>query len=130
VVSIKRSITAKEDKYLLDGKHVTRTDVANLLESAGFSKSNPYYIVPQGKVMALSQLREPEYLDLLREVAGTRVYDERRKESLKMMEESKQRIAKVDEVLAYIEERLQELEQDTRELGEYMALDKEKRCLE
>jgi structural maintenance of chromosome 3 (chondroitin sulfate proteoglycan 6) len=40
-VSIKRSITAKEDKYLLDGKHVTRTDVANLLESAGFSKSNP-----------------------------------------------------------------------------------------
>jgi len=22
----------------------------NLLESAGFSKSNPYYIVPQGKV--------------------------------------------------------------------------------
>jgi structural maintenance of chromosome 3 (chondroitin sulfate proteoglycan 6) len=80
--------------------------------------------------MALSQLREPEYLDLLREVAGTRVYDERRKESLKMMEESKQRIAKVDEVLAYIEERLQELEQDTRELGEYMALDKEKRCLE
>jgi structural maintenance of chromosome 3 (chondroitin sulfate proteoglycan 6) len=80
--------------------------------------------------MALSQLREPEYLDLLREVAGTRVYDERRKESLKMMEESKQRIAKVDEVLAYIEERLQELEQETRELGEYMALDKEKRCLE
>jgi structural maintenance of chromosome 3 (chondroitin sulfate proteoglycan 6) len=47
-----------------------------------------------------------------------------------MMEESKQRIAKVDEVLAYIEERLQELEQETKELGEYMALDKEKRCLE
>ena len=25
----------------------------NLLESAGFSKSNPYYIVPQGKVCFL-----------------------------------------------------------------------------
>ena len=27
-----------------------KTDVMNLLESAGFSRSNPYYIVKQGKV--------------------------------------------------------------------------------
>ena len=31
-----------------------KTDVSNLLESAGFSKSNPYYIVQQGKVIPLS----------------------------------------------------------------------------
>ena len=31
-------------------KRTSKTDVANLLESAGFSKSNPYYIVQQGKV--------------------------------------------------------------------------------
>lgn len=31
-----------------------KTDVSNLLESAGFSKSNPYYIVQQGKVRAPS----------------------------------------------------------------------------
>ena len=28
----------------------SKTDVMNLLESAGFSRSNPYYIVKQGKV--------------------------------------------------------------------------------
>lgn len=28
----------------------SKTDVMNLLESAGFSRSNPYYIVQQGKV--------------------------------------------------------------------------------
>lgn len=28
-------------------------DVMNLLESAGFSRSNPYYIVKQGKVLFL-----------------------------------------------------------------------------
>ena len=28
----------------------------NLLESAGFSRSNPYYIVKQGKVSALYQV--------------------------------------------------------------------------
>ena len=29
----------------------SKTDVMNLLESAGFSRSNPYYIVKQGKVV-------------------------------------------------------------------------------
>lgn len=31
----------------------------NLLESAGFSKSNPYYIVPQGRVRHLFVDRLP-----------------------------------------------------------------------
>lgn len=30
-----------------------KNDVMNLLESAGFSRSNPYYIVKQGKVKKL-----------------------------------------------------------------------------
>ena len=29
-----------------------RTEVVNLLESAGFSRANPYYVVQQGKVRA------------------------------------------------------------------------------
>ena len=33
---------------------VTKTDVMNLLESAGFSRSNPYYIVKQGKVCCVN----------------------------------------------------------------------------
>ena len=86
-----------------------RQDVANLLESAGFSKSNPYYIVQQGKVRShqtapllrsqtwaslraltctwqtlvaqiqrLTTQKDSERLELLKEVAGTKVYDERR----------------------------------------------------
>ena len=33
-----------------DKKTINKAEVMNLLESAGFSKSNPYYIVPQGRV--------------------------------------------------------------------------------
>lgn len=37
-----------------------KSDVMNLLESAGFSRSNPYYIVPQGRVSHLLSNRERE----------------------------------------------------------------------
>lgn len=73
---LRRTIGLKKDEYSLDKKSATyvsevknemrciicsitkknvsyiyrKTDVMNLLESAGFSRSNPYYIVPQGRV--------------------------------------------------------------------------------
>lgn len=52
-VVLRRTIGLKKDEYALDKKSVTKTEVMNLLESAGFSRSNPYYIVPQGRVFLL-----------------------------------------------------------------------------
>jgi structural maintenance of chromosome 3 (chondroitin sulfate proteoglycan 6) len=49
-VVLRRTIGLKKDEYALDRKSVTKSEVMNLLESAGFSRSNPYYIVPQGRV--------------------------------------------------------------------------------
>jgi len=49
-VYLRRTIGLKKDEYSLDKKSASKADVMNLLESAGFSKSNPYYIVPQGRV--------------------------------------------------------------------------------
>lgn len=50
-VVIKRVVSgSKHDQYWLDRKQVTRSEIVNVLESAGFSRSNPYYIVKQGQV--------------------------------------------------------------------------------
>lgn len=57
-VRLRRTIGLKKDEYSLDKKSVTKAEVNNLLESAGFSKSNPYYIVPQGRVSLQSALAE------------------------------------------------------------------------
>jgi structural maintenance of chromosome 3 (chondroitin sulfate proteoglycan 6) len=52
-VILRRTIGQKKDEYSLDKKSASKADVMNLLESAGFSKSNPYYIVPQGRVSGI-----------------------------------------------------------------------------
>jgi structural maintenance of chromosome 3 (chondroitin sulfate proteoglycan 6) len=87
-VLIRRSIGFKKDEFFINSKHATKQDVINFLESAGFSRSNPYYIVQQGKVDKLTNMSEASRLDLLKEVAGTRVYDEKRSESEKIMSET------------------------------------------
>ena len=127
---LRRTIGMKKDEYSLDRKNATKTDVMNLLESAGFSRSNPYYIVPQGRVTALTNMKDPERLTLLKEVAGTQVYEARRTESLKIMQETMNKRGKINELLVYIQERLAELEEEKEELRDYQEKDKERRCLQ
>ena len=127
---LRRTIGIKKDEYSLDRKNATKSDVMNLLESAGFSRSNPYYIVPQGRVTALTNMKDAERLTLLKEVAGTQVYEARRTESLKLMTETNNKRAKIDELLAYIKDRLSELEEEKEELKKYQEQDKDRRCLQ
>ncbi|KAF5360848.1 hypothetical protein D9756_004551 [Leucocoprinus leucothites] len=129
-VVIRRTIGLKKDEYSLDRKSASKADVMNLLESAGFSKSNPYYIVPQGRITALTNAKDHERLALLKEVAGTKVYEQRRAESLRIMAETDAKRTKINELLEYIETRLEELEEEKEELKEFQDKDKERRCLE
>lgn len=101
------------------------------------------------QITSLTNAKDHERLALLKEVAGTKVYESRRSESEKIIEDtgdsedclgvpiliwlfhytdSKQ--AKIDELLTYIEDRLQELEDEKEELKEFQQSDKERRCLE
>lgn len=129
-VVLRRTISLKKDEYSIDKKVTTLKEVNQFLESAGFSKSNPYYIVPQGRVTSLTNMRESERLTLLKEVAGTQVYEARRTESLKIMNDTNNKREKIDELLDYIKERLAELEEEKEELRGYQDKDRERRCLE
>ncbi|GAM82743.1 hypothetical protein ANO11243_007290 [Dothideomycetidae sp. 11243] len=127
---LRRTIGQKKDEYSLDRKNATKKDVMSMLESAGFSRSNPYYIVPQGRVTALTNMKDSDRLNLLKEVAGTQVYESRRQESRRIMEETDNKRAKIDDLLQFIGERLTELETEKEELRGFQEKDREKRCLE
>ncbi|KAF9303180.1 Structural maintenance of chromosomes protein 3 [Mortierella antarctica] len=127
---MRRTIGLKKDEYSLDKKSVTKSDVMNMLESAGFSRSNPYYIVPQGRITSLTNAKDNERLQLLKEVAGTRVYEQRRQESLKIISETDTKRRNIEELLTHIEERLEELEEEKEELKLYQEHDRRRRCLE
>uniref|UniRef100_A0A7N0UY74 Structural maintenance of chromosomes protein n=1 Tax=Kalanchoe fedtschenkoi TaxID=63787 RepID=A0A7N0UY74_KALFE len=129
-VHLRRTIGLKKDEYFLDGKHITKTEVMNLLESAGFSRSNPYYVVQQGKIASLTLMKDSERLDLLKEIGGTRVYEERRRESLKILQETGNKRRQIIQVVQYLDERLKELDEEKEELRKYQQLDKQRKSLE
>ena len=129
-VGLRRVIGSKKDSYYLDKKHVLKSEVMNLLETAGFSRSNPYYIVKQGRINQIAMAPDVQRLQLLREVAGTRVYDDKKMESEGILKETESSREKISEHLENIEERLTTLEEETQELKEYQKWDKSRRAAE
>jgi len=129
-VIVRRTVGHKKDEYFLQRKRANKNEIMSLLEGAGFSKSNPYFIVQQGKVNALCTMSDGERLMLLKEVAGTTVYDEKKAESLAKMDENKSSIEKIDDILSEIESRLAELQDEKEELTQYQKLDRDRRAVE
>ncbi|KAI7734501.1 hypothetical protein M8C21_026198 [Ambrosia artemisiifolia] len=97
-------IKKKKEMY-----HCRITEVVNLLESAGFSHSNPYYVVQQGKIASLTLMKDSERLDLLKEIGGN----------------------KRNQIIQVVQERLRELDEEKAELKKHQQqLDKQRKSLE
>lgn len=129
-VAIRRTIGLKKDDYSLNRRSVQRSDVMSLLENAGFLRSNPYYIVAQGRVTALTNAKDSDRLALVKEVAGAEVFDGRLRQLRREMAALNAQRDKTDEMLASIEERLADLGEELEELERLQRLEKEKKALE
>ncbi|KIW59520.1 hypothetical protein PV05_03963 [Exophiala xenobiotica] len=127
---LRRTIGLKKDEYSLDRKNATKQDVMQLLENAGFSRANPYYIVPQGRITRLTNMKDSERLDVLKSVAGTQQFVAKKEESQKIMSETNNKLLAIDQTFEQINERLGELEEEQKELRDFQEQDKEKRALE
>lgn len=129
-VVLRRTVGMKKDEYFLNRKRFARADVMRMLENAGFSRSNPYYIVKQNQAKHLANMSDEARLQVLKEVAGTQVYDQRRQESMKILRETDGKLGKIEEVIAQLETRIGELDEEKEELSKYLDLDRARRALE
>ena len=59
-----------------------------------------YYMVEQGSVKQICELSDAGRLRLLKEVAGTRVYEDRRRESEAVLEDTKQKVDQVSDLIS------------------------------
>ncbi|OBA24313.1 RecF/RecN/SMC protein [Metschnikowia bicuspidata var. bicuspidata NRRL YB-4993] len=129
-VSIRRTIGLKKDDYSMDGRSATRSDIMNLLESAGFSRLNPYYIVPQGRITSLTNSKDSERLQLLKEVSGAKMFEAKLRESNKEMAHSQFKMERIDDSMEKLEEKISDLQMELDNLKEYQQLEKNKKIYE
>ncbi|KAG8343015.1 structural maintenance of chromosome 3 protein [Trypanosoma vivax] len=129
-VRIRRTVGLKQDEFRVNDRRFTAAEVRQLLESAGFSSTNPYYIVEQGQIAALANMSDEDRCRLIKDVAGTRIYELRRKESEETLKDTVAKHRKIEESIAQLQKRLNDLEMESAELNAFQDADKERKCVE
>lgn len=129
-VFVRRTVGLKKDDYQLNDRNVTKSDVVRMLESAGFSMSNPYNIVPQGRIVALTNAKDRERLHLLEEVVGAKSFEVKLKASLKKMDETEKKRSQIAQEMEELVGKLKEMEEEQKELERYNSLERNRKVFQ
>ncbi|PWN52575.1 putative SMC2-chromosome segregation protein [Violaceomyces palustris] len=107
-------------KYLINGHKATQQAVQNMFQSVQLNINNPNFLIMQGKITKVLNMKPAEILSMIEEAAGTRMFEDRKEKAIKTITKKDQ---KVKEITALLEEeitpKLDKLREEKRSFLEY-----------
>jgi structural maintenance of chromosome 2 len=99
-ISITRQIIiGGRNKYIVNGHNKNQQDVANLFGSVGLNVNNPHFLIMQGKITKVLNMKPPEILAMIEEAAGTRMFEDRKEKAHKTMEKKDSKLGEITIIL-------------------------------
>jgi structural maintenance of chromosome 3 (chondroitin sulfate proteoglycan 6) len=127
---LRRTCGSKKDSWYLDDRPKTAQQISSWLESIGISRANPYFIVRQGRVAALATMSDGDRLRLLLDIAGTAVFDGKRRETERHLADALRHRTEAERDLAAVSDRLDALGAELQQLEQFAKLDAQRRAME
>jgi structural maintenance of chromosome 2 len=100
-ITVSRQIViGGKNKYMINGHTVQQSQVQNLFHSVSLNVNNPHFLIMQGRITKVLNMKPPEILSMIEEAAGTRMFETKKQAALKTIEKKQE---KVDEITRVIE---------------------------
>ncbi|KAL5106246.1 Structural maintenance of chromosome protein 2 [Taenia crassiceps] len=92
-------VVGGKNKYLINGTNATSTRVQDLFHSVQLNVNNPHFLIMQGRITKVLNMKPPEILSLLEEAASTKLYENKKEAALKTIEKKDSKLREIDRVL-------------------------------
>ncbi|TQN66945.1 Structural maintenance of chromosomes protein 2 [Colletotrichum shisoi] len=115
-ISVTRQIVlGGTSKYLINGHRAQQQTVQNLFQSVQLNINNPNFLIMQGRITKVLNMKPVEILAMIEEAAGTRMFEDRRDKALKTMAKKEMKLQEITELLRdEIEPKLEKLRTEKR----------------
>ncbi|KAL6795219.1 RecF/RecN/SMC [Trichoderma camerunense] len=115
-ISVTRQIVlGGTSKYLINGHRAQQQTVQNLFQSVQLNINNPNFLIMQGRITKVLNMKPVEILAMIEEAAGTRMFEDRRDKALKTMAKKEMKLQELSEILREeIEPKLEKLRGEKR----------------
>jgi len=108
-------------KYLVNDKVITRQQVIDLLGKVGIEPDG-HNIVLQGDIVHFMEMRPNDRRELIEEVAGISIFDDKKNKSLNELEKVEGKLTEANVLLVEREANLRELKKDRDQAKKYVDL--------
>ncbi|MCL7025251.1 hypothetical protein MKW94_019650 [Papaver nudicaule] len=92
-------VVGGRNKYLINGRVAQPKQVQNLFHSVQLNVNNPHFLIMQGRITKVLNMKPPEILSMLEEAAGTRMYETKKEDALKTLEKKQTKVDDIDRLL-------------------------------
>ena len=122
-ISVKRVLTrdGESTSYYINNTHVRRRDVADIFLGTGLG-SRAYAIIEQGMISRVIEAKPEELRIFLEEAAGVSRYRERRRETEHRLKDTRDNLARVEDVRAELDKQLEHLQSQAEVATRYHDL--------
>ena len=115
-----------KNKYLVNGHNAPPKVVENLFQSVQLNINNPHFLIMQGQITKVLNMKPPEILSMLEETAGTRMFEDRKLKALQTMCKKEKKVEEIAGLLTdVIGPKLDALRREKTEYIEYKRTETE-----
>ena len=106
-------------KCTINGTTVTNEKILQLFSMSGLNVNNANFLIMQGRITQVINMKPSEILSLVEETAGTNAYEEIRKKTVRLIEKKEAKLEEIDSILT--SEVIPIMEQLKKENAEYIS---------
>ncbi|KAM4878827.1 structural maintenance of chromosomes protein 2 [Sylvia borin] len=119
-------VVGGRSKYLINGINASNSRVQDFFCSVGLNVNNPHFLIMQGQITQVLNMKPPEILAMIEEAAGTRMYECKKISVQKTIEKKEFKLKSIRTVLnEEINPTLQKLKEDRASYLEYQKFVRE-----
>ena len=88
-----------KNKYMINGSNVPNKRVQDMFCSVQLNVNNPHFLIMQGRITKVLNMKPMEILSMIEEAAGTRMYETKKQAALKVIEKKDNKLAEINNVM-------------------------------
>ncbi|GIY89117.1 structural maintenance of chromosomes protein 2 [Caerostris darwini] len=126
IVVTRTVITGGKTKYHINGTSANNNRVHDLFQSVQLNVNNPHFLIMQGRITKVMNMKPLEILSMIEEAAGTRMYEEKKEAALRNLERKDSKLREINTMLdEHICPQLEKLKEDRKEYTKYTKVTRE-----
>ena len=125
-ISVTRMVENSKSKCYINGKVETMEKIKNLFCQVKLNVNNPHFLIMQGRVLKVTNMKPSEILGLIEEAAGISLYKQKKEQTENLIQKKENKLIDIEELLKRdVYPQLQKLQTDRENFKQYRINEEE-----